>query len=446
VHGPFFLVGAAKSYSIQIRLNAYLFTRFFSPFVFSPMYLRTSDIAPPYRPGMDRKSAYKSVWTRHWCAFRDMYPDRLESLYGPLTDDKIAEVSKLLSCGDFRNGFRKHTCPDCGTVLMVPFTCKSRLCLSCYRKKLFGWSMNLSCVMNTALTHFHVTFTLPGPVTRVMFANKFQCENLINAAAGAYWKELLKSAGNPGRDWQSGSIATVHRCGNALNYNPHVHLIGTRELVNTKTGEIHRSPLLIYRRIRFGWMNAALRMFRKKGIFNEDEIRIFRDKYKNGFHVHLTPITGGNNEVLFRTAEYLAAGYFHNSMITSVDHEKAKLTFRYKSWVDRKTKEKTYSEMTLDIYDFMARMLFYLPDKHRKEIRYYGIYSHGLGRKLEEISRKTWAHAIENSFDTNPEICPVCGKDMIPSVVFSFFAEKEWRSLWKTHLLINGYFRMKRGP
>lgn len=178
----------------------------------------------------------------------------------------------------------------------------------------------------------------------------------------------------------------------------------------------------------------------------DEEVRIIREKYNNGFHVHLTPITGGNNEVLFRTAEYLAAGYFHNSMITSVDHEKAKLTFRYKSWVDRKTKEKTYSEMTLDVYDFMARMLFYLPDKHRKEIRYYGIYAHGIGRKLEEISRKTRARAIENSFDTNLEICPVCGKDMIPSVVYSFFAEKEWRSLWKTHLLINGYFRMKKGP
>jgi hypothetical protein len=179
-------------------------------------------------------------------------------------------------------------------------------------------------------------------------------------------------------------------------------------------------------------MNAALRLFRKKGIFNEDEIRIFRDKYKNGCHVHLTPITGGNNEVLFRTAEYLAAGYFHNSMIISGDHENAKLTFRYKSRVDRKTKEKIYSEMTMDIYDsfdeaqdkFMVRMLFYLPDKHWKEIRYDGIYAHGIGKKLDEIPKRTLARAIENSFDTNPEICPVWGREMIPYVVFSYFAEK----------------------
>jgi len=251
------------------------------------MYLRTSDTAPPYRPGLDRKSVYKSVWQRHWRDFREIYPERFAHRYGDLTPEKCFEASKLLSCGDYRNGFRKHVCPECGTVLMVPFTCKSRLCLSCYRKKLYGWSMNLSNIMNQSLSHMHATFTLPGPVTRALFDKRFFCEDLITAAAGVYWKELLKSAGNPGKEWQSGSIAALHKCGNALNYNPHVHLIGTRELVDTTGGEILRSPFLNYRRMRFSWMNAALRIFRKNGIFTEEDIRDIKERYKNGFHVHL---------------------------------------------------------------------------------------------------------------------------------------------------------------
>ncbi|TFH39635.1 MAG: transposase [Chrysiogenales bacterium] len=194
-------------------------------------------------------------------------------------------------------------------------------------------------------------------------------------------------------------------------------------------------------------MNAALRLFRNYGIFTEEEeVRDIRERYKNGFHVHLQSISGTNNEILFRTAEYLAAGYFHNSMITGVDHAKRKITFRYKSWVDRNTKEKTYSVMTMDIYEFMARMLFYLPDKHRKAIRYYGIYAHGINRKLELIKRKTWAKAIQSSFDTDPETCPECGAQMIESVVYAYFADREWRKLWKTPLLVGGYFRMKRDP
>jgi len=92
------------------------------------MYLRTNETAPAYRPGMDRKSAYKDVWQRYWRGFRDIYPERYADRYGELKQDKVSEVYKLLSCGDYRNGFRKHMCPECGTVLMVPFTCKSRLC------------------------------------------------------------------------------------------------------------------------------------------------------------------------------------------------------------------------------------------------------------------------------------------------------------------------------
>ena len=65
--------------------------------------------------------------------------------------------------------------------------------------------------------------------------------------------------------------------------------------------------------------------------------------------------------------------------------------------------------------------------------------------KLDQIHRKTWAKAIESSFDKNPELCPDCGATMIESVVFAYFAGREWRKLWKTHLLGGGYFRMKKG-
>ena len=39
----------------------------------------------------------------------------------------------------------------------------------------------------------------------------------------------------------------------------------------------------------------------------------FRSQYKNGFHVYFQPINGTENDILFRTAEYLVSGYFHNS-------------------------------------------------------------------------------------------------------------------------------------
>lgn len=57
--------------------------------------------------------------------------------------------------------------------------------------------------------------------------------------------------------------------------------------------------------------------------------------------------------------------------------------------MERVTRKKYYATKTLNIFSFIARMLFFLPDKHRKMLRYYGIYAHNIDKKLEEVDRNT---------------------------------------------------------
>ncbi len=287
---------------------------------------------PLYEPGLERWSYYKTIWTRHWIDFLKIYPHEYEKTYGPLDDDKIREVKKLVRCGKFQNGFQRHTCPACGTVLVVPFTCKSRLCLSCYRKRLFGWSLNLSLIMNTGLQHNHVTFTIPGTVSKMLFERNYDSALMINLAANIYRNILVSSAKLKGREFQPGLMATLHKSGNSLNYNPHVHLVGTTQVVDTSTGEIIDVPYIPYRRVRHIWKMAFLKHILKQEIISAEEYEEFSDMYSNGFHVYFQPITGDSNEVLFRTSEYIATGYFHNSQITAVDHAKKTVTFKYRKW------------------------------------------------------------------------------------------------------------------
>jgi hypothetical protein len=159
---------------------------------------------------------------------------------------KKLEVEKLLRCGDFNRGFRRHLCEECGTVLVVPFICKSRLCLSCYRKRLFVWSLNLSHIL--------------------------------------------------------------------------------------KTGEISRHTFIPYYRFRMIWMNAVTRFLVRNKIITEAESLEIKRKYKNGFHVYFKPINGNENDLLYKTAEYLADGYFHNTQIVMVNHHRKLISFRYRSW------------------------------------------------------------------------------------------------------------------
>ena len=101
---------------------------------------------------------------------------------------------------------------------------------------------------------------------------------------------------------------------------------------------------------------------------------------------------------------------------------------------------------TLPIYEFMARMLYYLPERHCKTVRYYGIYAHEIDEKLDVIRKKTWAFAIEHCFQKDPKRCPRCGDAMMEQVIFSFEAERAVKKLTVTHYLYKGYFIPRHGP
>lgn len=394
---------------------------------------------PSYRPGLERRSMYKSLWIRHWYGFQKIYSVTFEKTYGALTKEKIDEVVKLLRCGKFKNGFQRYTCPECGTLFIVPFTCKSRLCLSCARKRLFGWSLNLSRIMNTELNHTHITFTIPGTIAKLLFERNYEPVQMMGITASLYKNLLRDSAKVKGKEYLPGIIATLHKCGNSLNYNPHVHMIATRELVDVKNGEIIDVPFLPYKKIRFVWKKAFLAHLRKQNMINDEEYIRFNEIYKNGFHVYFQPIQGDSNEVLFRTAEYIATGYFHNKQIECIDHAKMTLRFKYKCMMERGSRIKHFAYKTMDIYEFMALMLYFLPDKHRKMLRYYGLYARSIKKKLDENERRTWAKAVKHCFERNPEICPECNTLMVLDVVYSFHSEKIFKKLLSTHYVAKGY-------
>ncbi len=318
------------------------------------------------------------------------------------------------------------------------------------------------------MRHIHVTFTIPGTVSNLLFQRRCEVEDMISVAAEVYKKELIKFAKLKfkkeeitisDKDWLPGSIATLHKSGNSLNFNPHVHLVGTTAIIHKETKEVLNLSFLRYKKFAFSWMKAFCKHYEKEKVFTKAESLVIQNKYKNGFHIYFQPIAGDEKEPLFRTAEYIASGFFHNSQIQKVDDGSTRelgsrcsptglptVTFRYKSWVEKDTREKSFQEQTIDVYEFMARMLYFLPDPNRKMIRYYGIYANRIKEKLEFIEQRTWAQAIENSFDAKPEHCPDCAKRMQLTAVYSYSAHKTIEALRKTHFYNNGYFRPKARP
>jgi hypothetical protein len=436
--------------NLEKNVNSSIFATLLlrEPFLSSrfPIYISSKKGKRSYTPALSRESKYKSIWQNHYESFISSYSEKFESKFGKIPSWKLAEVDKLLTCGKFNRGFVWNECNDCKIVLAVPFSCKSRLCLSCYRKKLFGWSIQLSRILNPELPHYHIVFTLPGRLNELLFQRLVNPRFLNGLSAKVYTKRL-RTIAKVDKNCKPGIFSTLHLSGNHLNFNPHVHAIATRDLVDTKSGEITEIPFIPYKTMRYDWQRAVCKYLLRKKYISKEEYTIFMKSYPRGFHVYFEKINIAESDSIFRIAQYIAFGLFHNSQIQKVDSSQQTLTFRYKSNVESRTKIKSYQSLTMPIDEFLARMLFFLPNRHEKSVRYYGIYVRPARKiKLESLEKKlNWAQAIKSSFDTkDPLTCPVCKSGMETKVIYSFHASKKEKELKKKYNLIDGYFYQKR--
>lgn len=90
----------------------------------------------------------------------------------------------------------------------------------------------------------------------------------------------------------------------------------------------------------------------------------------------------------------------------------------------------TKETMTLPVLEFIARLICHIPDKHFRNIRYYGFLSHKLRGKLLPVVYKlltmktthtkvyiTWSTMIRTTYKYDPMICPQCKTYMILQTV-----------------------------
>lgn len=79
----------------------------------------------------------------------------------------------------------------------------------------------------------------------------------------------------------------------------------------------------------------------------------------------------------------------------------------------------------MPIDEFLACMLFFLPNKHEMSVRYYGIYMRPAKRlKLESHGQKsTWAEAIKSSLGVRYQLtCPICKNTIESKIIYSYQA------------------------
>ena len=134
------------------------------------------------------------------------------------------EFHRYLGCGILARGFARLRCPSCGFERLVAFSCKGRLCPSCWARKAADTAAHLVDRVLPEAPYRQWVLTFPWEIRFLLAMDrKFLSEMLRVFLRTIFaWQRLRgRQAGIP--EGQPGAVTFIQRFGGILNLNPHFH-------------------------------------------------------------------------------------------------------------------------------------------------------------------------------------------------------------------------------
>lgn len=367
-----------------------------------------------------RKYTIKEIFQENWHRFRMTMEEKGKVIRKVIKE----EVQKIIDCQNPQKGFALYTCFKCNHIKMVPFTCKSRFCNTCGSKYSKDRSLNMSAKLLDA-PHRHVVFTIPEEL-RPYFAKDRSLLNLLFQAAADTIFFRFREA-NKSVAYTPGFISVLHTFGRDLKWNPHIHMILCEDAVG-KSNIWKRFNHINYEGLRRSWQYCLLKLMLElipDPSFKQLVDKLYTD-HKNGFYVNAPPIKHFSAQVINYIVRYAGRPVLAQSRIKHYDGKTVTFTYTPHG-------ANVLVSETVDVLDFIGRLIIHIPDRNFKMIRYYGFYSnrHAAHKKYRLRRRKldastvdfykrtyrSWRKRIGYSFGYDPMKCP-CGAYLVLIEIF----------------------------
>lgn len=152
----------------------------------------------------------------HWERFRSEHPD--------LRPNIINEVGKALACKDpLKSGYHRYACPrHPEQTVIVPHTCKSRICSSCGTVRTNHW-IEWAGEAFLDVPYRHIVFTIPSELWNI-FPYDRKLLNILFLAAERTVLDWCKER----KHYIPGVVTVLHTFGSELNFNTHIHTLITQ--------------------------------------------------------------------------------------------------------------------------------------------------------------------------------------------------------------------------
>lgn len=337
----------------------------------------------------------------------------------------ILNIVKILMCRTQYLGFAQYACRTCPFIKKIFFTCKSRFCSSCGKKATDSWiKKNFDVLPDT--TWQHITFTLPDSLWDFFWLNRHLLNHISALAADTIKTQAAKKNATPG------IFTAIHTFGRDLKRNVHIHLsttCGGLSINNTSWIKLYFPA----KPIKEAWRYAVIDLFREqylagnlklpktlRHIKNYQAFNAWLDYlYKKNWYVHLQKTSKNHKRNIEYLGRYIKRPPLGETRIKR--YENGLVTFEYLDHYNNTTKI-----ITLPVFDFIARLIAHIPDKHFRLIRYYGWLSNRTRSTLLEVVYQllnltqkelkplmAWRELFIKSFDIDPLECPHCKTTLV---------------------------------
>ena len=361
----------------------------------------------------------------HLETFVATYDSRFVDTYGPLKPYAEKAFGSLLLCGDPNFGVTRFSCCACNIELAVPFSCKTRICPSCAKRRAEEVAANLVERL-PAVGHRHLVVTIPrkaGLRLRILEDPKL-FRKLAQIIVRVLRRQMVRQLSANRKELldvvKPGILMTQHSFSSDLSFHPHWHII-VSDGVFTPEGDFiplwHWDTQALLEDLRA----SILRAFVRWSKLSPETARSLQEweLERSGFSCVLSPaIPEDDKEGLGRLVRYLF---------------RSPVSYRQLSYdegtgmVRCRSKRGGYREWHAT--EFLAVLAQHVPRPRQHVVTYAGHYANAAGNLNHEseddtsdgetkenaggFRRYSWAELLALVWRVDPLECPRCGEQMV---------------------------------
>jgi DNA-directed RNA polymerase subunit RPC12/RpoP len=325
---------------------------------------------------------------------------------GAVLPSHAAALSAIAHCRTPCLGAHLGQCARCERRHLLYHSCRHRACPRCGYEQTETWLARQRQLL-LAVPYFHVTFTLPSELRRLVRSHQRELIDVLCRAAYQALSQMCADERHLGG--RIGVLAVVHTWTRALIYHPHVHMLlpagaladdGSWRPARKRGRKLYLVPERALAKLFAGkFLSMARKALAGAGV------TIPTIAQGSKWIVAIRRVQPGPEVVLSYLGRYVHRTAVSDSAIVALDDDT--VTFRYTD-----SRSRSRKTMRLAAHEFLRRLLQHVLPKGLHRVRSYGLLHPAHRVSLRRLQLLLGVPPVDVGHDEHQQLprlrCPHC--------------------------------------